>query len=178
MTEQRWAVLIDLDQTLVETSALEELRRRRQWSQVYQSFHLTTLFPGTRRFLQEAQMLVNLSLGIVTSSPRPYAEQLVNHHQCKIPVVVAYHDTRQHKPLPDPILVAAQKLGVPPTRCFHIGDAPKDIIATVQASAIPIGLCWDNSLGSQAASLPKFPLCHNWNEVWRVITATIAAKEG
>jgi len=175
--KQRWAVLIDLDQTLVETSALARLRHQRKWTQVYQLFHLTTLFPGTHHFLQEIQKRPLLSLGIVTTSPRPYAERLVAYHRCQIPVIVAYHDTPRQKPFPDPILIAAEKLCIPPTNCLHIGDAPNDILATLRASAIPIGLCWDHSLRSQAASLPEFPLCSNWGEVLRIITATIEAKE-
>jgi HAD superfamily hydrolase (TIGR01549 family) len=175
--KQRWAVLIDLDQTLVETSALVELRRQRKWQQVYPSFHLTTLFPGAHHFLQEIQKHPLLSPGIVTTSPRPYAEQLVAYHRCQIPVVVAYHDSPRQKPFPDPILKAAEKLGIPPTNCFHIGDAPNDIAAALRASAIPIGLCWDNSLRNQLASLPTFPLCCNWGEVLRVITAITDAKE-
>src|SRR5579883_1807970 len=135
--KQSWAVLIDLDQTLVETSALAGLRRQRNWAHVYQSFHLTTLFPGTRQFLQEIQKRPLLSLGIVTTSPRPYAEQLVAYHRCQIPVIVAYHDTPRQKPFPDPILIAAEKLRIPTTNCFHIGDDPNDITATLRASAIP-----------------------------------------
>lgn len=177
MKQQRWAVLIDLDQTLVETSALADLRRQRNWAQVSQFFHLTTLFPGTHSFLQETQQRKYLSVGIVTTSPRPYAERLVAYHNCQIPIIVAYHDSPKQKPSPDPILIAAKRLGVPTTNCFHIGDTPNDITAAIRASAIPIGLCWDNSLRDQAASLPEFPLCRNWNEVWRVIITTIAAKE-
>lgn len=177
MKHQRWAILIDLDQTLVETSALLELRRQRNWSRVYPLFHQTTLFPGFHPFLQEVQKRPLLSLGIVTTSPRSYAERLVEYHRCQIPVIVAYHDTARHKPFPDPILEAAKRLGAPPANCFHVGDAPNDIIAALRASAIPIGLCWDNSLKDQSASLPAFPLCSNWNEVLRVITVTIKAKE-
>lgn len=176
MKQQKWAVLIDLDQTLVETSALVDLRRQRNWAQVYKSFHLTTLFPGTHHFLQEIQTHTSISLGIVTTSPRPYAMKLVAYHRCQIPVVVAYHDSPRQKPYPDPILKAAEKLGIPPANCFHIGDARNDIIATLRASAIPIGLCWDNSLRDQSASLPAFPLCSNWNEVLGVITATIKER--
>ncbi|HEY1351570.1 MAG TPA: HAD family hydrolase [Ktedonobacteraceae bacterium] len=175
--KQRWAVLIDLDQTLVETSALAELRRQRKWQQVYQSFHLTTLFSGTQLFLQDVQKLPSLSLGVVTTSPRPYAEQLVAYHHCQVPVVVAYHDSPRHKPFPDPIVKAAERLRIPPANCFHIGDAPNDIIAAIRASAIPIGLCWDSSLRNQLASLPAFPLCANWSEVLQVIMNTIEAKE-
>src|SRR5260370_2897497 len=98
MASNRWAILLDLDQTLVMTSALAELRRQRQWKQVYNLFHLTELPPGTHRFLQEAQRLA--SLGIITTSPRTYAEQLVAYHPCQVPLIVAYHDTPRQKPSP------------------------------------------------------------------------------
>jgi hypothetical protein len=117
MGHQQWGVLIDLDQTLVETSALAELRSQRKWVQAYQALHLTTLFPG----LQDVRNHPALSLGIVTTSPRPYAERLVAYHRYRIRVVVAYHDVSRQKPFPDPLLKAAEQLGIPVARCFHIG---------------------------------------------------------
>lgn len=170
-------MLIDLDQTLVETSALAELRRQRKWAQVYQLFHVTTLFPDTRQFLQAMRDHPLLSPGIVTTSPRPYAERLVAYHRCRIPVVVAYHDSPGQKPFPDPLLQAAERLRVPVARCFHIGDAPDDIVAALRASAFPIGLCRDDSLRKQAAALPTYPLCRTWGEVLRVIITTMEAQE-
>lgn len=64
MKDQQWAVLIDLDQTLVETSALAGLRDRRKWSQAYQIFHLTGLFPGTHQFLQDVRTHPRLCMGL------------------------------------------------------------------------------------------------------------------
>lgn len=168
-----WAILLDLDQTLVMTSALAELRRQRQWKQVYNSFHLTELPPGTHLFLKEARQLA--SLGIVTTSQRFYAERLVGYHLCQIPVIVAYHDTPRQKPAPDPILIAARKLQLPPARCFYVGDGIDDIVAASSASAIPIGLCWDGSLKSQ--DVPSAcRLCRSWDEVLMVIKTTMTGK--
>jgi hypothetical protein len=64
-------VLLDLDQTLVLTQALETLRRKRIWPQVYAAFDRTLLPPGTLAFLSQAGKLAKL--GVVTSAPRPYA---------------------------------------------------------------------------------------------------------
>lgn len=178
--KHQWAVLIDLDQTLVETSALSELRRQRKWSEVYKLFHLTRLSPGAHDFLQELQKAGLFSVGIVTTTPRPYAQRLVAYHHCQIPVLVAYHDSPRRKPFPDPILKAAEQLGITPAHCFYIGDAPDDIIAAHRASAIPIGLCWDNwgdSLKNYSGTLPAYPLCTSWSEVLRVITTTRATRE-
>ncbi len=173
--KQRWAILVDLDQTLIETSALAELRRQRKWSQIYQSFHLTTLPAGTHHFLQVVQKYASLSLGIVTTSPRPYAEQLLAYHHCQVPVVVAYHDVSRQKPFPDPLLMAAEKLGISPRNSFYVGDTPDDITAAIRASAIPIGLSWNNSLRGKIP--PTVPICSTWNEVLQEISATIKKKE-
>ena len=55
--EAYWTILLDLDQTLVLTSALARLRQQRNWQHVYTSFHLTTLPPGTQTFVQQARRL-------------------------------------------------------------------------------------------------------------------------
>jgi HAD superfamily hydrolase (TIGR01549 family) len=149
------------------------LRRQRQWQQVYGLFYLTELPPGTHQFLQEARQLAYL--GIITTSPRPYAEQLIAYHHCQVPVVVAYHDTPRQKPAPDSILIAAQKLQVPATNCFYIGDALNDIVAAMNASAIPIGLSWDDSLKCQDIS-STCKLCKSWDEVLTVIKIMMAEK--
>lgn len=173
MASDRWAILLDLDQTLVLTSALAELRRGRQWRQVYNSFHLTELPPGTRRFLRDAQLLA--SLGVITTSPRPYAERLLAYHRCQVPVLVAYHDTPRQKPAPDPILIAAQKLQIPAPRCFYIGDTPDDMLAATNASAVPIGISWDDSLQNQAVSFTH-RLCRDWDEVLAAIKTAMAGR--
>ena len=43
----KWAVLFDLDETLVLSAALESLRRAGDWPKVYAAFGMTTLPPGT-----------------------------------------------------------------------------------------------------------------------------------
>lgn len=44
-------------------------------------------------------------------------------------VAVSYDDTANHKPHPEPLLYAAEKLGVAPAACVYIGDVENDVIA-------------------------------------------------
>lgn len=134
------AVLLDLDNTLVLTDAIEALRRRRAWPEVYRRLALTELPAGTDIFLREAATLA--SLGVVTTSPRPYAERLLEHHGLSIPVLVAYHDTRRHKPDPEPLLAAAARLGVPVERCLHVGDTESDDLAAARAGMPSLRVSW------------------------------------
>src|SRR4051812_46602170 len=114
MSKVEWGVLLDLDQTLVLTHEIERLRKRRNWREVYQSFGKTELPPGTADFIRRVQAIART--GVVTSSPRPYAERLIAHHSLDVPVLVAYHDVRQKKPHPEPILRAVEILKIPASR--------------------------------------------------------------
>jgi HAD superfamily hydrolase (TIGR01509 family) len=73
----------------------------------------------------------NFALGIVTSRvtenvfEAPALAALASHFK----VVVGYQDTTNHKPHPEPLFFAAQKLGVKPAECVYIGDAPSDVQA-------------------------------------------------
>jgi phosphoglycolate phosphatase-like HAD superfamily hydrolase len=54
---------------------------------------------------------------------------------------VATAQTCEHtKPYPDPILWAAEKMGVHPTECLMIGDTTVDILAARAAKAQSVGV--------------------------------------
>ncbi len=138
MTSGLWTILFDLDQTLVLTAALEAVRSTRNWPKVYEQFHHTSLPPGTLEFLSQARTFAQF--GIVTNTPRTYAERLVAYHHLRIPVVIAYHNTRLHKPDPEPLLQAMNRLKCNATRYCYIGDQSNDLRAALGAKIIPIGL--------------------------------------
>jgi ATP-dependent DNA helicase RecQ len=171
MASKQWGILLDLDQTLILTSAIEPLRRRRAWSEVYKSFEKTALPAGTAEFVLKATRLAKL--GVVTTSPRSYAERLLSYHRLDLPVLVAYHDVSQRKPNPEPILKAAARLGLEPTQCIHIGDQPADIAAAVSAGAIAIALSWDGTLDVSRSEAEVAGFCSNWNEVYDIIATVV-----
>lgn len=47
--------------------------------------------------------------------------------------VVLYGDTENHKPHPEPLLLAAQKLNLDPSECVYVGDSATDIMAAHSA---------------------------------------------
>lgn len=170
-----WAIFLDLDETLVFTSPIEPLRRKRLWEEAKRSFHRTSLPPGTQQFLQHARILA--PLGIITMTPRPYAQGLATHHHLALPVVIAFHDTKRRKPAPDPILAAARLWQIAPSRCFYIGDTVDDITAAAEARALPIGLTWNGVLQTQSGAARALALCTNWEEVLSVIVQTMKRQE-
>ncbi len=70
-------------------------------------------------------------LGIVTSRIRdhvfasPDLEKLKDYFS----TTVAFEETEHHKPHPEPLLLAAKKLGVAHVECVYVGDAHTDIEA-------------------------------------------------
>jgi pyrophosphatase PpaX len=57
-------------------------------------------------------------------------------------VVVAADDTRRHKPHPEPLLHAAERLGLSPRECAYVGDAPFDVKAARAAGMYAVGVTW------------------------------------
>jgi HAD superfamily hydrolase (TIGR01549 family) len=168
------AVFLDLDQTLVITQAIESLRQKRNWSAVYRAFDKTHLPPGTKKFLEKAATLA--TVGVITNSPRSYATRLLAYHDLDVRVLVAYHDVRNHKPNPDPILRAAEIVGLPVDRCIHVGDSETDIEASVRAGSITVVVGW-GALNKIAANHVNC-FAGNWDEVLEFIRCAAAQQEG
>ena len=57
-------------------------------------------------------------------------------------VVVAHEDTSRHKPDPDPVLFAIEKLGGAPSDAAYVGDSPFDISAAKAAGAFAVAVGW------------------------------------
>ncbi len=170
--DKQWGVLFDLDETLVLTSALEGLRRARNWPAVYGRFAETLLPNGTREFLEE--LAEGALLGVVTKSQRTYAQKLLSYHQIDIPVLVAYHDVRKQKPDPESLLKGAAKLGLPSERCIYVGDHPDDLSAGEAANCRPILVCWKKH---DKGTLPCGAF-HSWDDVIREIKKIMEGGSG
>src|ERR1700753_2713544 len=95
------AFLFDLDQTLLDSKYIEVWRRLRIWSLVEQNLHMVRQFAGTGlapHQLPAAMQALGHRVGVVTSSPRWYAERLLRQFGVTYDVLVAYDDTDKHKP--------------------------------------------------------------------------------
>jgi pyrophosphatase PpaX len=57
-------------------------------------------------------------------------------------VVVGYEDTERHKPEPDPVLFALERLGAAPSEAAYVGDSPFDIQAAKAAGTFAVAVGW------------------------------------
>lgn len=118
--------ILDLDNTLVNTEILKELRLDRKWQEIYSKINLTTINENTSNILNEIK---ETRVVVVTSSPRKYAEKVLEYHNLNMyEKIVAYHDVNRRKPYPDPYLKAIEGLeGLKEIRIY--GDEQTDFTA-------------------------------------------------
>ena len=84
-------------------------------------------------------------LGIVTAKRHRTVELALDRFPVlrdDFDVVVAHEDTERHKPDPDPVLLAVERLGASPEETAYVGDSPFDIRAAKAAGAFAIAVGW------------------------------------
>jgi pyrophosphatase PpaX len=83
-------------------------------------------------------------LGVVTAKLRQTAELAFTKLQVGhlFEVLVGGNETERHKPDPDPLLLAARRLGVEPMDCAYVGDSPFDIRAAHAAHMYSVAVTW------------------------------------
>jgi len=83
-------------------------------------------------------------LGIVTSKATLIAKRSLEWVGLDrfFPVVVGYDETRRHKPDPEPVLAALERLGAAADRAVFVGDSPHDIHAGNAAGVLTVAALW------------------------------------
>jgi len=90
-------------------------------------------------------------LGIVTAKRR----QTVELAFARIPIehlfetVVGGDETKKHKPDPEPLLLALERLGAAPDQAVYVGDAPFDVKAARAAGLYSVGVSWGGIHGRE-----------------------------
>jgi HAD superfamily hydrolase (TIGR01549 family) len=134
-------LILDLDQTLVDSREAEYYRNNRKWQEVYNLIPALSPFEGINEIIHKL-MIYEIPFAVVTSSPSSYCRRVLNHWEWKPNAIVCYHDTPRRKPFPDPYEKAIRDLSVEKGSIIAIGDHPNDIIAAKRAKVQSIGVTW------------------------------------
>lgn len=129
-------------------------------------------YPGTELALERLSSS-GYRLGVVTSKMKSVAQRGLERFSLGrfFEVFVASDDTDAHKPEPDPILLAASRLGVSPTRCAYVGDSEFDVAAANAAGAVSVAALW-------GAGKPEVVLAQNPDYVVHAILEVAALFDG
>ena len=114
------------------------------------------LYDGVEEML--AALHGRLPLAIVTSkslqSARPALERFGIGE--KMAVVITSDDTEKHKPDPEPLLLAASRLGIAPEHCAYLGDSIHDLHAARAAKMQALAALWGPSKPETLRPLADF----------------------
>ncbi len=157
------AVIFDLDDTLLDSSALRDARDRRDWRSVYGGLDRVVAFT-TRHHdeiaiasLPQAVRRCGLEVGVLTHSPERYAGELLRAHGIRVDAMVTGSDGYPPKPDPAGLRAVAAALGVAPRECIYVGDSVGDFGAAAAAAMYSVGVSWSG--GAQPAWR------HGWPDV-------------
>jgi pyrophosphatase PpaX len=121
---------------------------------------LTSLFPGVADTVRWARDRGHAT-GIVTSKGRGMTARSLRHVGLldAFDTIVTYEETDRHKPLPDPVLLALDRLATPAARALFVGDSPHDMHAGRSAGVRTVAALWGPfSLDELAPAAPTWSL--------------------
>jgi pyrophosphatase PpaX len=109
-----------------------------------ESIHDELVAFETTEYVLERLRAEGRRLGVVTAKRRSSVE--LAFARCTIEhffdVVVASEDSPRHKPDPDPLLVALERLGARAGEAAYVGDSPFDIQAAKAAGVFAVAIGW------------------------------------
>lgn len=135
------SIIFDLDLTLVDSTIAEQGRKDRQWDYVYTLIPQFTLYEGLLPVFEIIRKH-NIKTAIVSTSPRPYLERVIQHFNIPCNVIVGYHDAKPIKPHPASILKALELLQVDAKNAISFGDRVIDIQASNAAGVESVACFW------------------------------------
>lgn len=149
----RNAYIFDLDNTIIETDIALPYRESGDWKTAY------SMIPNMRQYycvVDSIKQLIRrgIDVAIVTSSPTEYCVRIMRYLGISLNnvVCVCFHDTENHKPNPDPFIVASKLMKHNNMNIFCVGDQISDILACDNANQadpdhtyIPLFACWQSN---------------------------------
>jgi len=124
--------------------------------EIYRSFHrdnfgeLINLFPGMKELLAEVKAR-GYKTALVTSRVGDTTQQGMEKYEIAeyFDAVVAAEDTTKHKPDPQPINAALEKLGSKAENAVMLGDTLFDILCARNAGVKSVLVSWSFALGGK-----------------------------
>jgi pyrophosphatase PpaX len=124
----------------------EELDMLRERYRAYQFIHHDNVikeYPGTTAVLEHLHAR-GIVMGIVTSKGDELARRGLELTGLAkyLPVVIGADSVTKHKPEPEPVLLALERLGVAADEALMMGDSPHDISSGNAAGVRTVGALW------------------------------------
>lgn len=131
---------------------------------------MLTLYDGVKTLLIGLRD-AGVKLGLVTSKSRRVTQMAfdLTGIEALFDETVCAEDTPRNKPLPDPLILCVERLGVPAQRSVYVGDSPFDIQAAHAAGLESIGVTWGVFSEEVLAAEKPGTLVHSMSELAEVL---------
>lgn len=127
----------------------QDLERVEALIAVYRDWQVANLASFVKEYDGIRELLVTLQAGghpiaVVTGKGDWMARMTLEHVNLLAPfeVIIGADATTRHKPDPEPLLLGAERLGVPSRGALYVGDAPNDVLAARAAGMIDVWAAW------------------------------------
>lgn len=129
-------------------------------------------FPGTVQALEQLTE-AGLAIGVVTSKRHETAVRGLEitgiWPYCRC--LVGWDDIERPKPDPQPVEVGCKTLGIDPTECIYVGDAPFDLQAGAAAGCATAAVTWGMFDEERLAAEEPTLVAHSWDDLVRDVLA-------
>jgi len=134
-------IILDLDGTLIDTSALEVLRTQGRWRDIPNDLHRCTPFKEAVDALNTARA-VGIKVCIFTNSPASYVRDVLGYFDLSVDYVVAFHDVQNRKPASEGVEKILSHFGFTANEAFYLGDTDDDRTAASNATVEFFAVDW------------------------------------
>lgn len=123
-TREMFRILNNIKNTTELNHKLEKARGK-----ITSHLQFEKLIDGSSETLQALQK--KYKLGLATSRSKTGLDRYLKFSKSKkfFKAIVGLEHVKNHKPHPEPLLLAAKKLKVKPSEAVYVGDAPTDLLA-------------------------------------------------
>lgn len=116
-------------------------------------------------------------LAVVTSKAEPLAKRALTRvglDDC-FSLIVGLEATQKHKPEPDPLLHAMERLGAPPRETVYVGDSPYDVMAAHAAAISSVAVGWGAFTLERLASEKPTHMVSSSSELAQILLGTASS---
>lgn len=145
-------IILDLDDTLLDTKALEPLRRAGKWQEIRN--HLKSCSPhhDVLGLLNTARSS-GIKIAIFTNAPSNYVKTLLTYFDISVDMVIAYHDIQEHKPSAQGVYKILDHFAVSNKEALYLGDNELDRGSAINAGVEFFAVEWGTVDGIDTAHL-------------------------
>jgi ATP-dependent DNA helicase RecQ len=138
------AIILDLDDTLIDTNALEPLRAARKWTEIRSELSRCSVHEDVLGLLNTAHS-AGMKIAIFTNAPSNYVQSLLKHFEISVDFVVAYHDVKNHKPDQEGVDRILAHFDVSNNEAIYLGDSDLDKDAAANAGVEFFTVDWGSA---------------------------------